>query len=114
MESLKEAWGLMTHRFWVYVGATAMFMLLAQMVSSGVSMLTGVTSAILSLNTLDHSEKTLASILSLVFSFVITQFVSIVIQTIIYLMQNIVYFTAKEEVYHISGYDEIDEIGKSE
>jgi hypothetical protein len=114
MESLGEAWNLLTHRFWAYVGASALFLILAQLALSGISILTGVSSSILTLNTLDSEEKTLASILIMVFSFIITQFLSIVIQTVIYLMQNIIYYTAKEEVYHIAGYEEIEEIGKGE
>ncbi len=114
MESFSEAYSLLKQRFWAYILAVAVFILLMQLVSFGVNIITSTVTSLLTFNQLDADGKTLTAVLTLVFSFVILQFVNLIFQMIFNLMQNMVYFSAKEEKYNITGFDEIEQIGSGE
>lgn len=113
-ESFSYGYKLILVRFWDYVGAIGLFLLLTTFISGGISLVTSMITMIFSANAANNSEKTLFLTLAMVFSFVVSKMVSVFVQTVVQLAQGIVYFSAKEESENIVTKSEIDKIGLGE
>lgn len=101
-------------RFWDYVGAIGLFILMTSFISGGLSMITSILTMTMSANAANSTEKSLFLTIAMIFSFVLSKMVSIFVQTVVQLAQGIVYFSAKEETENISTKSEIDKIGIGE
>ncbi len=113
-ECFSYGYRLILVRFWDYVGAIGLFMLMTSFISGGISLVTSMITMIFSANAANASEKSLFLTLAMVFSFVVSKMVSIFVQTVVQLAQGIVYFSAKEESENIITKSEIDKIGLGE
>jgi len=113
-ECFSYGYRLILVRFWDYVGAIGLFMLMTSFISGGISLVTSMITMIFSANAANASEKSLFLTLAMVFSFVVSKMVSIFVQTVVQLAQGIVYFSAKEESENIVTKSEIDKIGLGE
>jgi len=101
-------------RFWDYVGAIGLFILMTSFISGGLSLVTTILTTVLSANAASSSERGLFLTIAMIFSFVLSKMVSIFVQTVVQLAQGIVYFSAKEESENIQTKSEIDKIGLGE
>jgi hypothetical protein len=101
-------------RFWDYVGAIGLFILMTSFISGGLSLVTSILTMTLSANAANQEERSLFLTLAMIFSFVISKMVSIFVQTVVQLAQGIVYYSAKEETENIATKSEIDKIGLGE
>jgi len=113
-KSFGYAWDMLFHQFWKNTASVAAFIILTMIVNTGISLLASSLTAIVSFNTIDASDKSVITIISLVLTFVITKAISIFLQTINQLFQNIIYFSIKETRENIAGFDQIDQIGLGE
>ncbi len=100
--------------FWANVGAVGLFIFLTGIVNGGISLVTTMFAGLISFNTIDASEKSIVTMITLVVSFVIAKIISIFLQIVNQLAINMVYFSAKEESENISGMSEIEKIGLGE
>ena len=107
-------YNLILVRFWDYVGAIGLFILMTSFISGGISMVTSILSVFLSANAASNSEKSLFATIALLSSFLISKTISIFVQTVVQLAQGIVFFSAKEESENIVTKSEIDKIGLGE
>ncbi len=113
-DSLGYAWDMLFFKFWQNVGAVAVFMVLVMVVNIGVSLVLTTITSLISFNTIDTQDQSIIAMVSVVFSFVITQGISLFLQSVNQLVQNIVYFSIKEARENIASKYEIDQIGSGE
>lgn len=113
-ESLGYAWDMLFYKFWQNVGAVAVFMLLVMVVNFGVSIVITTITSLISFNTIEAADQDIIAVISAVFSLVITQGISLFLQSVNQLVQNIVYFSIKESRENIASKYEIDQIGSGE
>ncbi len=107
-------YNLILVRFWDYVGAIGLFLLMTSFISGGISMVTSILTVFLSANAATNAERGLFASIALIFSFLISKTISIFVQTVMQLAQGIVFFSAKEESENIVTKSEIDKIGLGE
>ncbi len=105
---------LLKVRFWDYVGAIGLMLLLTSFISGGISMITSIFSTVAAANASNNNERSLLLMVGMIFSFTISQVIKMFVQTVVQLAQGIVFYSAKEEKENISGTTEIDKIGLGE